>query len=195
MLGVYAPLTPGDGLRFDATTEVTPQVYSGYGYYGRGGRSRRMDVTQGQHLAGGWVVARAPAHFGLRKVEPRRERLDISRNDDGTLQVVNGLGVPIRTLYVADGQGNRYRAENLAAGASQTMSGFAPGAMQSGPLNAIRNEGWSAATRIAASPGGWVQPRQYVAILDHATLLEPGLDDLKAHDIESVVIGRWEEGG
>ena len=64
-----------------------------YGYGGGGGSARTLDWTGGQHLTSGWVSARVPAHFMLRKSEPRRERVEVSRNDEGELVAVNGLGV------------------------------------------------------------------------------------------------------
>src|SRR5439155_14148300 len=66
----YCPLTPNQGLQFSFDTEVTPLVETDY----RAGTKREVDWTQSQHLRRGWVTARVPAHFHLRKSETRRER-------------------------------------------------------------------------------------------------------------------------
>ena len=63
----YCPLTPSGGLHFDFETEATPLVQSGNG----SGTSREVDWTQSQHFQRGWVSARVPAYFHLRKSETR----------------------------------------------------------------------------------------------------------------------------
>jgi hypothetical protein len=108
----YCPLTPSQGLFFSSDTEATPLVEA-WDY--RGGTDREMDWTQAQHLGRGWVSARVPAHFQLRKTETRRERLEIE-NVNGQLTVVNGLGAAIQTLWLADGQSHVYTLTNIAAG-------------------------------------------------------------------------------
>jgi hypothetical protein len=113
----YCPLTPSGGLRFDYETEATPLIHAGYG--GSGNR-REVDWTQTQHFTHGWVSARVPAHFHLRKSETRRERIQLV-NEDGKLQIVNGLGAPIPALWLADSHGNIYRAYNIAAGQKASL--------------------------------------------------------------------------
>ena len=114
----YCPLTPGDGLRFSAETEVTPLLSA---ESRRNGDSREVDWSNGQHLTRGWVNARVPTHFVIRKSEPRRERLQLERAADGTLTVVNGLGANVKTLWLADAQGRLHEATAIAAGAKSTL--------------------------------------------------------------------------
>ena len=110
-MAFYCPLTPSGGLNFDYGTEATPLVQTGYG----SGNSREVDWTQAQHFQRGWVAARVPAHFHLRKSETRRERIQVV-NENGKLQVVNGLGAEIKSLWIADADMNFYQADNVAAG-------------------------------------------------------------------------------
>src|SRR5205807_2362189 len=101
----YSPLTPGDGLHFGPETELTFQggedIYygkRGYGYEEEprgGGKAFTLDWSIDQHLARGWVSARLPAHFRLRKSEVQRERVTVHRDKDGNLSAVNGLGAEI----------------------------------------------------------------------------------------------------
>ena len=72
----YCPMTPSDGLHFSYDTEVV-QLHSSaaVGIRHRGGRAKTIDWTNDQHLDSGWVVARVPACFAIRKSETRRERL------------------------------------------------------------------------------------------------------------------------
>ncbi len=107
----YCPLTPSGGLHFDFGTEATPLVQIGNG----SGTSREVDWTQSQHFQRGWVSARVPAYFHLRKSETRRERIQIV-NENGKLQIVNSLGAQIKSLWVADADMNVYQADNVAAG-------------------------------------------------------------------------------
>jgi hypothetical protein len=195
MVGVYAPLTLGDGLRFDGRTQIVPTRENIHGYYDGGGRGKSIDNTNGQHLTGGWVVARVPMHLGLRKVEPRRERLEISRNDDGSLTVVNGLGAAVERLLIADADGETFEVTELAAGGSAAAR----------RTELSRSPEWfiqDAATGYLASdlqrdirngPDDWLIDGGYVALLDESPFLDPGIADLKQHDAQSVVLGRWRE--
>ncbi|MEM7625231.1 MAG: hypothetical protein AAF333_06345 [Planctomycetota bacterium] len=196
MTGYYAPLTPGEGLWYDDRTEVTPQSGdASYGYSG-GGRTRTMDLTNGQHLSSGWVIARVPAHFALRQVETRRERLDISRNDDGGLTVVNGLGLPIKRLIVVDADRRAYRFDAVAAGGSTTASATELNATAHTSLHEqLAQRGALEFVNMARKDlDDFVFPGTYVAELDNASFLESGLDNLVSHDVTGVVVGRWTEG-
>lgn len=123
----YAPLTPGDGLHFSPDTELMwlkgADVDVRYGYPRRSGSGSacRMDWTKDQHLTSGWVTARVPCHFKVRKSEPSRLRLTVERGADGAMTATNGLGANAIELYVADDKGRVYRAQNVAAGARATL--------------------------------------------------------------------------
>src|SRR5204862_7230127 len=73
----YCPLTPSQGLFFEADTEATPLIEL-FDY--RSSSDRQMDWTRSQHLERGWITARVPAHFRLRKSELRRERIQIDNS-------------------------------------------------------------------------------------------------------------------
>ena len=80
-----------------------------------------MDWTQAQHFGRGWVSARVPAHFHLRKSETRRERIEIE-NQNGQTTVVNGLGATIKSLWLADGGSQVFVATNIPAGQKMTLA-------------------------------------------------------------------------
>ncbi|MBB6428838.1 hypothetical protein [Algisphaera agarilytica] len=192
--GYYAPLTPGDGLRFGERTMITPQN-SDSGYYGYNrGRPRTIDVTNGQHLSRGWVVARVPAHFDLRTVEDRRERLDITRAEDGGLAVVNGLGLPIKRLILVDAQGQMYEAPSIAAGGSVDAERIERKAVDRESVMEKLSEVGAIYTvnDLEKAPELYASRSTYVAILDDASFVEPGLADLTDHETRAVVVGRWE---
>ncbi len=204
LTGYYAPLTPGDGLRYDTRTMVAPQEaddYYRYGGYRDSGRDREIDFIQGQHLTRGWVVARVPAHFGIRKVESRRERLDIRRTDGGW-SVTNGLGVPIRTLWVVDADGQVYQSQGLPAGNNAMLQSVSEA--DRGPSFAELRATEALRTRVSVVNQAMnyhtdasrylYEPNTYIAVLNNASLLEPALDNLREHEIDGVVIGRWREG-
>ncbi|MBC8094260.1 MAG: hypothetical protein H7Y43_00465, partial [Akkermansiaceae bacterium] len=116
----YCPLTPGGGLFFSSDTEATPLVERAD--YSRG-TDREMDWTQGQNLTRGWVSARVPAYFGLRKAETRRERIQTEGTGQQT-SIVNGLGAPIRSLWYADKSGHIFSATNIPAGQKARLAVF-----------------------------------------------------------------------
>jgi hypothetical protein len=112
--GFYSPLTPGDGLRFSPDMELTlqaaPQDMHG------GSTDCTIDWSREQHLARGWVTARVPSIFMVRKAEVRRERVVLHRGKDGKLSMVNGLGADIRRFWYRDEQGGLFTATDVPAG-------------------------------------------------------------------------------
>jgi hypothetical protein len=172
----YCPLTPSDGLNFEYGTEATPLVEMGYG---SSGGSREVDWSQSQHFARGWVSARVPAYFHVRKSETRRERVEVS-NENGTLQIVNGLGAPIKSLWLADADMNFYEANNVAAGQKAALTSSKPsGAMgESGPEGLKRDLGYGVggAGNLGNNFRQYLQPNTYIAVLDGNPFIESALN-------------------
>jgi hypothetical protein len=171
----YCPLTPGGGLKFDYETEATPLVnLQNY----RGGSAREVDWSQSQHLASGWVSARVPAYFHLRRSGTARERIEVSMVN-GSLQIVNGLGAPIRSLWLADANMNFYQANNVSAG---QQTGVIP-ARRSQPLDKLgpaglkRDLGFGAvgADNLGSAAQRYLMPNTYIAVLDQNPFLENAL--------------------
>ena len=115
----YSGLTPSDGLHFGYETELTPLAESMTTNI-----ARTVDWTHDQHLANGWVTARVPAHFMVRKSEMRRERITVRRGTDADLKVVNGLGADINQFWLADRDGTLYSATNIPAGVEAALTLF-----------------------------------------------------------------------
>jgi hypothetical protein len=116
----YTPLTPSDGLRYSLETEVTAHGDDHPAF----GSQCALNWGSDQHLAYGWVTARVPCHFLLRKSETSdaQKRLNPKLEDDGKWSVLNGLGVDIRELYLADDTGAIYKAESIETGARATLT-------------------------------------------------------------------------
>lgn len=194
--GYYAPLTPGNGLWFDADTSITPQVEAGY-YYGSGsGQVRSIDQTHGQHLTTGWVAARVPAHLAVRKSETRHERLDVSYADDGTPTVVNGLGSDITKLTLIDGQDRAWTTQGLTVGQTATLAPLDRQAVDESRMFGVPGmigDGWGGAAQLANEPEAYLKPRFYLAELAGSPFLEPGIEGLKDHRTQCVVLGYFGE--
>ncbi len=169
----YAPLTPGNGLHFSFDTEVTPFVSKASGNTA----GREIVLNQDQNLASGWVTARVPAHFLLRKSETRRERIDVEFAADGTPTVVNGLGGEIRSLRLAGLDGSLWQGEKLAAGQKARLTnsgGRVSTATES--FSAFYNSDWAANLNLTVpAPERFLRPGTYRAELDSAPFLENGL--------------------
>jgi hypothetical protein len=169
----YCPLTPSGGLNFDYGTEAAALVQIGYG----SGTSREVDWTQSQHFSRGWVSARVPAYFHLRESETRRERVQVV-NENGKLQVINGLGAPIKSLWVADADMNIFEADNVAAG---QKAGIFPSKLsqqsgKSGPVGLWHEIGFAApADSLKDGAGQFLMPNTYIAVLDGNPFIENAL--------------------
>lgn len=192
----YCPLTPAQGLHFGYETEITPQVTrSGYGaVQGR----RSVDWSRDQHLDSGWITARTPAHFLVRKSESRRERLRVFRDDEGALLAVNGLGARISVLWVADTAGRLYVARGIGAGrraalTRSSMHGLARG-RPSVLAEIYKSDDWHKQRgALAEDPAEWMWPGTYVAVLDESPFMELGLDGRAKKRLEAVVLGLMAE--
>lgn len=170
----YCPLTPSAGLRFEPGTEVTPLVHLGYD---SSGSPREIDWSQSQHLRRGWVSARVPAYFHLRKSETRRERLQIV-NDNGRLSAVNGLGMPIKSLWYADANLHVYSASGIAAGQQAGLITSAAPAEgdHSGASGLLRELTFAAdPAKLADIPARCLLPNTYIAVLEGNPFEENGL--------------------
>jgi hypothetical protein len=174
---LYCPLTPGDGLHFSADTEITPLV--GQVDY-HAGSPRELNWNRGQHLRRGWVTARVPAHFQLRKSEARRERLQWTRKEGG-FEIINGLGSRLLSLTLADSAGDLYQASEIGAG---EMARLAPAATASGRMGGIGPQALFLEAGFAAPAGllstnaaAYLMPGTYVAELEQSQFLETGLGE------------------
>ncbi len=186
----YSPMTPGDGLRFSEDTEVQIQggehpAYSGYTY---------LDWTGEQHLARGWVTARVPAHFLVRKSKQQLERLTLRKDGDGALTAVNALGADISRLTLADEKGDLYEAGAIAAGASAKLTKAGERVRSGSPGEARRRlySGTDWGTAIEATAKAHKEllgPGMYVAVLEESPFLEQPLRGAKVRQSPSVVVG------
>jgi hypothetical protein len=169
----YCPLTPGGGLHFDYETEATPLVHAGYG----SGASREVDWTQSQHFSHGWISARVPAHFHLRKSGTGRERIQVV-NVNGKREIINGLGAPLKSLWFADADMNIYEATDVAAGQKAGLIPshqlhFAEDTGANGLLSEISYvANPEALSGIAVK---YLTPNTYIAVLDGNPFIENAL--------------------
>ncbi len=170
----YCPLTPNQGLQFGFETEVTPLVGTDY----RGGTQRELDWTQAQHLRRGWVTARVPAHFHLRKSETRRERLQVEREGDNW-SAVNGLGAPVKSLWFADANGKVFTAGQIGAGqkANLSRSTESPNLREQAGARALfaRVSYGGQAGQLTGKEVSFLLPGTYIAEVEGSPFLENGL--------------------
>jgi hypothetical protein len=197
----YSPLTPGDGLHFGQDTEATLQGLDGTGSVA----VCEIDWTRDQHLRRGWVSARIPAHFQLRRSEVKRlERLPLSRDADGSLFVTNQLGAPIRSLMLADENGRIHTAGTINVGQRGSLNSMgrtigAPKAGEAGPPGSLRrlyvSSDWAGLGKIYRQEiMDWLLvPRSYFAVLESSPFLEPGLNGAVVRPTDSYVLGLMAE--
>ncbi len=192
LMAFYCPLTPGDGLHFTTETAAAPLFVNDSH---RNGEAHEVDWSNGQHFLSGWIKSRVPAHFFVRKSEPRRERLQIERSADGKLTVVNGLGAAVKTLWLVDAQGQLHKTDAIEAGARATLiatgettnRGALPDLSRfvNDPLNQIP-------TRSLANLKPWLRPGVYFAELEGAPFVETALAGRTKPRASSLVIGLLE---
>lgn len=196
-ISYYCPLTPSVGPQFGVDTDVT--LLPNRGYRGSNdANSHLIDWTNNQFLASGWVNARVPAYFQIRKNEDRRERLDVEPQDDGSLKVVNALGADIQQLYLADASGRIFETRNLPAGAERLLtkprSGKKAGSANrsAGLRNVFASAEWLTPLgiiRATNDPPGSLGPGDYIAILNKSPFVETPLENINSEDTSAIVCG------
>jgi hypothetical protein len=175
-IGLYTPVVPSDGLHFSPQTELTAQARVP-GYISRS-HAHTMDWTEDQHLSSGWLTARVPAHFVVRKSEHRLERVTVDKGKDGVLTMVNGLKADIREIRFMAAKGDKvYAASNVPAGQQAILrTADATRSPETHVLRGIYRGRWLDGMRNASErPETLLQPGCYVAILDATPFLEDGL--------------------
>ena len=179
---LYCPLTPGSGLQYGFDTEVTPLIgQNDNSFRSRSyssGAQREVDWSQSQHLQRGWITARVPAQFYLRKSETRRERLQLETAGN-QLTIVNGLGANIKSLWLADQGGRVFHAGAVDAGQKAALTSMTRNAKtgpDSGPEAFEKKMGFMAQLPLANfDPVDFLRPGSYIAELDRNPFLENGL--------------------
>ncbi len=182
----YSPMTNAAELHFDENTELTPLVY-GDQLVGS------IDWTDGQRLTGGWLPARVPRHFKLRKNEDRPERIDIKR-EGGALKVVNRLGARVKHFWYADHDGTLYRASGIGNGAEAALTKTTGAPIGSKKLRDVyASQDWvDEIEAVKAKPAAYLQPGQYFAELKENVFVEKALKGAKAKPSISLVLGTLE---
>jgi hypothetical protein len=185
-IGVYVPLTPSDGLHFSHETEVIPQRF----HEGRRGEARSclIDWSNDQHFAAGWVEARVPAHFKVRKSETRPEGVPL-REANGRWSMVNGLGAPIRRFWFADDKGAIHVAENVAAGARAVLKLTDKESLPGTNMISLGGDWVSSIQLLTAGPQRYVKPNTYLAELEEAPFVEDPLRGVHKHKAHALVLG------
>lgn len=192
----YSTLTPGDGLLFSNDTELTYVASQGTDIYGSS-RALTLDWSAGQHLRKGWLQARIPTHFQVRKSEARRERVPISRNPDGGFAATNGLGVDISELWFADATGAVFHATGVEAGSRAVLRRDSTRRARGSPgaARTLFATAWvGLPDRLAKAPESTLAPGEYLAVVKRTPFLEDGLANLSQRHGSSIVLGRAAEG-
>jgi hypothetical protein len=193
----YSPLTPGDGLHFGYETEVLSQGALAEPWRRGGGRVCTLDWTADQHLSRGWMTARVPSHFLVRKSEVRRERVTLGPGKDGALTMVNGLGTNVLHFWYADEHGQIHAAEQVSPGSQAVLvRREEPVPNARNPLRELFTADWlQSMERLAKKPAAFLPPRCYLAELDDTPFVEDGLGGTKHRKCRSLVLGILREPG
>lgn len=189
--GIYATMAPRGEVRFDAMTELRagPTV-----------AEAETEWNDGQRLSGSWVGTRVPTYFAMRKVERRRERLPL-RVENGALVAVNGLGSPVKRLWVAGTDGTLFTATNIAPG-SRVVLGRSTDRPRVDDValdpaeRLLKVSAWhSIASMAEEDPSSLLQPGMYLAVLEKSPFLEPALERASESQSPGVVLAWIRSGG
>jgi len=197
-LGVYSPMTPGDGLRFEQDTEISPHFDADHGHIYRGNVRKQglsIDWTNQQHFATGWVTAKVPFYAIFRRNHPELKRL-LVKKEGAELTAVNSLGANVATLWYADAEGKIWKAENMSAGAKASLTRDGD-EVAKGTESALR-EGFgihrlSLAKQMEEHPSRYLRSNCYLALINDLPFMSPGLEQTQSRKARSLVFGVLKE--
>ncbi len=193
-LGYYCPTTPIGGLHFNLETELSPHLNF------RGARPSNLrqphwiDWTRDEHLTDGWITAKVPAHFLIRRADKRPERLSLRGEGEG-MQIVNGLGARLTKVWLARKDGGIVTCEGLEPGASAALQ---PTALKANGDELVLSEVFAGpwlheATELASNPAEYLRPGCYIAVLDDAPFVDLGLQQTQSRKLRTIVYGILKE--
>lgn len=200
-LSYYCPLTPSVGPRFSVDSDVA-QIASDRNSARSEAGLRFVDWTSDQQLTSGWISARVPTYFQIRKNEDRRERLTAQKRADGSLAIVNALGADIRQLYWVDPSGRLFEVQDVAAGAQKALVPthepvIAPQGAQLFLRNGLAGFDWVGLLvrwrQRGRDAAACLKPGSYVAFLDKSPFVEAPLEGVRSEDTVAVVYGICKE--
>lgn len=201
-VGFYSTLTPR-GIVFSPDTEATACITRGYG---GDNRSLELSLVSGgnQFFNRGWIHARIPSYFALRKVQAqRKERVNFDWSGDSP-SATNGLGVDIKQLTVRSPDGILYEIHELKTGQKTTLEKMSAdnknpshfdaqdhlnrsglGFLQSGPA--------SGSTKTVLNDPDKLPAGSYLADIEHWNpFIEPGVDRMKPYKNKTTILGLFE---
>lgn len=180
-----------EGLHFDNQTEI----YS-YGIdYGRnadGGRFILFD--EDQHLSTGWIKPKVPRALHLRALQTRRERVGLSWQN-GSLQLLNGLGSDIENITLAASDGRIYSGSNIGAGRQAVLIATGRSVRKkAGVMADIFNGPWFKRLRdFDKLSERYLQAGKYIAKIKTSPFLAQELESSAEKTEDSYVIGILKE--
>ena len=185
-IGVYAPLTPSRGFRFDSDTEVRPVSSSKM--------NGQISYGTDQHFSRGWARARVPIYFQLRRSETTKLRLQVQSVDKQEAVVVNGLGHPVEALWLTDQDGKVFHATDIAAGAKATLRPLGRSSKGSDRFAAKNLEEISIKAQPKADKLGNLALRhldanQYLAVIESDNPMLPKIIKAKTKDDRALIHG------
>ncbi len=186
-VSVYAPISPRGGFKFSHEDCLE------FGHTG----SPKLNLNESQHYMSGLLVPRVPLDYELKRVETRRERLQVQGVEKGQLRLVNGLGGSLQSLAVVAKDGKIYRSQGtIEAGAATALSdsgmksvakAFFPSSLKSEfqalPANL-------ALVVLAKS----LPPGYYAALADAPLFFSPGTTP-QEFQVQQYIIGKYDSSG
>ncbi len=198
-VGYYATLTPS-GIVFSPDTEATACVdRERYGNH----KTLETQMTAGgsQFFYRGWISARVPSYFAVRKIESLQKRRIAFDWSGDKPSATNGLGVDIKNLSVRGPSGEFYTVQNIKAGDKVELAN---------PVKSDSKPTWddtamtiraNAANAFFAGPHGrllsdfekTIPAGSYYAEIDAWNpFLEPGIERMKPYRVSTTIIGIFE---
>jgi hypothetical protein len=192
-LAVFSSSSKPEGLKFDLDTEVIPLEERTHRNRGRG---LSIILHNGQNFRDGWIRAKIPGYFHLRRVQTRRERIELQESN-GQKEILNGLGAEISKIFLMTNTGEILVANNVEAGSRSMLSDpgpIRPGGRKNNLSDLFSKNWYEKKQKIKSGAIKFLKPGMYVAILKGAPFLDNhNLSDADLQE-ESAVIGIMSQG-
>ncbi len=172
-------------------TELTLQHGTKY----RSGQAYEIDQTLRQTLNKGFLTARVPTHFMIRKNHITRLRILLNVDDNGQYFIVNGLGADISKITIYYNE-QIFLGTNILAGERYALDkGFTVPQKGVGKksLRTMFTSDWrSMEKKVKKNPMTYLKPNTYIAELNGNPFIRKNMKHAKKETLRSVVYGIME---
>lgn len=175
-------------LEYPLNSVIVP--YSEYHDYQIPNIERVIKLDNLQKLTQNWIRAKKPLPLAVTSIKQSRARIEVKKTDNG-IEILNGLGADIDTIYIASGNGKKiYTFTGIKAGAVANSDSAKVSSISFGKGSYLYSDGLISYETLKSNAFNKVKPGEYIAFLKKDPFMAQEIDSkASVHEMGCAVIG------